>query len=329
MRPKLSVLLCTVRGDQGYRERSDWTTLGKVVADLETQTFRDFELVIVDGLRAWRETPHAVFPVTHVGPRKTLWTENRKAAISTFRNTGLTYCRGELVVNIDDCVELPPEFLHYYASGYFNSGVCIAATWPEYGDTRLAPGQRGREVQREGEVYGIGSYPIELACRLNGYDEAFDGSMYLEDIDWGCRLFRAGLRMGLVHIPGFRLPPQSGHDARAIDPDQPIVKCCNMAWQVERVERSVMEANRAGLWSDRSVLERLVGPCVYLRQADGTCAHHRYLVACEYLKTHFFEDGDGEKRSFVTHRHPLAARFLETPPVFDLALARKEVGTDG
>ena len=118
-------------------------------------------------------------------------------------------------------------------------------------------------------------------------------------------------------------------DARAIDPDQPIVKCCNMAWQVERVERSVMEANRAGLWSDRSVLERLVGPCVYLRQADGTCAHHRYLVACEYLKTHFFEDGDGEKRSFVTHRHPLAARFLETPPVFDLALARKEVGTDG
>jgi len=328
-RPKVSVLLCTVRGDQGYRERPDWTTLGKVVDDLSQQTFHDFELIIVDGLHSLREAPRAEFPVVHVGPRPTLWTKSRKAAISTYRNTGLTYCRGELVINIDDCVELPPKFLDFYVQSYFGSGVCVAATWAEHGDTRLQPGQQGRLVQREGEVYGLGSYPLELACRLNGYDEAFDGSMYLEDVDWGIRLYKSGLQMGLVHIPGFRLPPQSGHDPRAIDPVQPIVKCCNMAWQVERVERCVIEANRAELWRNRATLERLVGPCHYLRQIDGTCAHHRFMNKCEYLHTHLFKpDGDDGQKSFALHRHPLAAKFLDAPPVFDLRLARKEVGID-
>lgn len=129
--PKISVLLCTARPPQSYIEHPEWDCLGKIVDDLSKQTFKDFELIIVDGLHAHREAPKADFPIYHIPPRETLWTRNKKVAICAYRNTGLAIARGELVVNLDDCCELGPEHLACYWRAWSVHNICLAACWPE------------------------------------------------------------------------------------------------------------------------------------------------------------------------------------------------------
>jgi hypothetical protein len=319
--PKISVILCTVRGDHGYADFPAWSTIGKIIADLAVQTFRDFELIIVDGLHGVRQLPLAVgvdysFFVKWVPPRKTLWTEAKKVAISTYRNTGLTYARGELIVNLDDCCVLPPIYLEVLWTLYKDRGVCGALTWPEQRDMRLRAKLRmqgdGR-VTQPGEVYGFGSFPLEMALDLNGYDEAYDGSQALEDIDWSTRLFHSGLRQVLVEIPGFGIPHQTPHDPRAIDLAESIVRCCNMSWQTQRVRRRVRRANVPEIWEDHDARRSLIGPCLFLLP-NGMCGHHGGRQECGY-----------KDRAWVLGGHPLANRLLDEPPVFDLAAARKEV----
>jgi glycosyltransferase involved in cell wall biosynthesis len=144
MAPKITVLLCTVRPDQGYIEHPEWHVIGKVVEDLSKQTFTDFELVVVDGLYqrdhvAWKpaavggaylwphdETAAVVgewhildgFQLTWLPPKPNLWVRNKKVAISTYRNTGIAAARGELIVNLDDCCELPPDYLEHFWSAW-------------------------------------------------------------------------------------------------------------------------------------------------------------------------------------------------------------------
>lgn len=308
--PAITVLLCTVRPDKGYLEKPNWHILGKVVDDLNKQTFRDFELIVVDGVPQRPGDPmgHAKFDCKRVPPRDTLWTRNRKVAISTYRNTGLSHARGELVVNLDDCCELPEIFLEVYARAWEKYRVCAAMTWPESGDCRSI----GR-VDRPGSIFGFGSYPLVTALDLNGYDEAYDGGQGLEDVDWSTRCFMHGVQQALVRVPGFLIHPQTAHDPMAIDLKQPFVKCCNSAWQAQRVKRSVMVANVKELWEHGEV-GSLVGPCKYLAR-DGTCDHHGNVRACAYMG-----------RGWVEEFHPLCAKFLEEEnwPVIDLAAEREK-----
>lgn len=311
MNPKITVLLCTVRDDAGYLEHPEWTTLGKVLDDLSQQTFQDFELVIVDGLATtrYRENggfwPTSVkFPVVHVPPRQNLWTRNKKVAISTFRNTGLAWARGELVANLDDCCVLPPMYLELFWTAWKHHKVCAAATWPKRGDWRK-PGMVGQP----GIVYGFGSYPLEAALTLNGYDEAYDGGQGLEDGDWSTRLFHLGVRMALLDIPGFDIEPQSKHSSRAIDLERPLVKCCNAAYYAQRMWRQVKEANREELWTPEA-LRLLVGPCHHLH--GEMCGYHLDRNRCAYLDA-----------GFATALDPLAAKIFDEPPIFDLAKERK------
>lgn len=341
MRPKLSVLLCTVRSDRGYKDRPDLHTLETVCDDLNAQTFKDFELIIVDGL--WQHRPGWVtdstprsprwgcsynFDIKHVPPRDTIWTRNKKVAICTYRNTGLAWARGELVVNLDDCCRLPPMYLEVFARAYFEHHVCAAATWPARNDGRL-PGP----VMQPGQVFGFGSYALSAALTLNGYDEAYDGAQGLEDADWSTRLFRLGVPSVLVNIPGFDILPQTGHDDRAVDTKDSLARCCNASWQTQRVWRQVARANDPRLWENkdgREALERLVGPCRYLITTGGpdvdldagditddrvtyTCKHHG--LKCPYID-----------RGFVLQRTALQEQFLKEPPVFDLKQARAENG---
>ena len=322
--PKISVLLCTVRPDQGYVDHPEWTTLGKVIDDLSMQTFRDFELIIVDGLHAhgrrigpednprMRQSVGHYVDVMHVPPRDSVWTRQKRVAISTYRNTGLTYARGELVVNLDDCCELPRMYLEAFWYAYHHHGICAGMTWPEVGDPRPLG-----VVTRPGLVYGFGSYPLAAALELNGYDEAYDGGQGLEDVDWSTRLFHHGVRQGLIRVPGFRIHSQSGHDPRCIDSTRPVVKCCNTAWNTERVWRQVQRANTPELWTGprgEEALHRLLGPC-FLLDDEGNCKHHHGLIPCAYLSQGWPQKLGDE-----------AAELLKEPPIIDLVAQRKACG---
>jgi glycosyltransferase involved in cell wall biosynthesis len=324
MNPKVTVLLCTVRPNQAYVQHPEWHVLGKVIDDLNEQTWKDFELVIVDGVIEredfYGKIAKANFPVKRLPPRDNLWTRNKLAAISTFRNTGLSVARGELIINLDDCCELPPNFVEVYSRGWFDRGIAISATWPETGDARMPPEvvQDGRlfisKVPAQGgRVYGFASYPLKLALELNGYDEAYDGSMYLEDTDWSIRLHQAGLETRLAYIPGFLIHDQSGHDPRALAKPA-LVKCCNQAWQMQRVLRNVIVANKPGLWN-KETLRQIIGPCFLLR--DEMCAHHGFNNKCAYLE------------EFAVKGHPIAEQIYDEPPVVDLVEERKRNGREG
>lgn len=307
--PKISVLLCTVRPNEAYVNQPEWLVLDKVVQDLNEQTFKDFELVVVDGLvrnlgadkTVGSATPQ--FPFCCVQPTPSFWTRHKKVAICRYRNTGIVYCRGELIVNIDDCCELPPNFLLHYWTAWSAYNTCLAALWPDSGDNRSAGDTAlvtqvahpshpdSHEPRLSPGVYGFGSYPREVALKLNGYNEWFDGGQGLEDCDWSIRLAQAGVRFHLHAIPGFRIHAQSAHDPRVIDPDEPIVKCCNPAWWQARVLRRTTVANEP--WPDE-VVQGLVGPCMLLG-SDGMCMHHMGNVRCGYLDS-----------GFAAERHELA-----------------------
>ncbi len=317
--PAVSLILCTVRESNAYAQHPEWDVLGRVITDLEAQVDAPpFELVIVDGLYEKRpfydSTSKLVradpgmqrISVRHVPPRAgSPWVRMKKVAISAYRNTGIAASRGELIINLDDCCCLPPDFVSTFWRSWHERGVAAAMCWPQRGDLRT-PGM----VTRPGSVYGFGSYPRELALELNGYDEAYDGGQGLEDMDWSTRLHLSGLQQALVDIPGFDIADQTGHSPRAIDVARPVVKCCNAAWQLERVRRRVMIANQPALWS-RAALEALVGPCPHLH--GEMCGHHGDRQRCAYL-------GVG----FATALDPEAAVVFDEPPVLDLRALSEE-----
>lgn len=306
--PKISVLLCTVRDEQGaYTAHPEWGCVEKVLRDLDKQTFRDFEVVIVDGVtsRCPKRTQYNLGFNGTPGPRvkhlpptqRSPWVRGKHVAICAYRNTGIAAATGELIVNLDDCCELPPEFLRAFWHCWSNHRTCLAMRWPENGDTR-AQGV----VTQPGMVYGFGSYPLRAALQLNGYNEAFDGGQGLEDGEWSTRLFRHGVRMMLAAIPGFRLHDQSGHSTEAIG-TRPIVKCCNQAWHASQVQRQLQVANRAEDWP-RAWTRQLIGPCHLY--SDGICLHH---------------PGGHTKCAFpmlATQADSVAVQVLNEPPVLDL-----------
>ena len=311
--PAVSLILCTVRPSHAYANHPEWDCLGKVIEGLAAQVGAPpFELVIVDGLygsRPSRVLAHR-FDVRHLPPRAgSPWVRMHKVAICAARNTGIAAARGELIVNLDDCCVLPPNFVATYWRAWTEKRTALGMIWPHLGDSRPEG-----YVDRPGAVYGFGSYPRALALELNGYDEAYDGAQGLEDCDWSTRLFNAGLKQALVRLPGFDIEPQTAHSPLAIDPERPIVKCCNCAWQMQRVSRQVQVANTRDLWVESS-LKALVGPCKHLRGA--MCGHHHFLNRCPFLE-----------KGFATGLDPEAAVVFDEPPVLDLAALTEEYHAD-
>lgn len=334
--PKVTVLLITVRPDQAYLEHPSWHVIGKVVEDLNKQTFRDFELVVVDGVppnhRGFPadKCPEPNFEFRHIAPKENLWTRNRKTNICNYRNTGLAVARGELVLNLDDCCFLPPIYVELFWRAWSEHRICLSATWPHNGDQRIPRNDilnpKAAYVQKQpcirGEVFGFSSYPLEMAIQLNGYDEAYDGGMGLEDIDWGCRLADFGLRHHFAYIPGFRLFDQKPlRESPAIDDHHPYAKCCNAAWQTQQVWRTTSKANLAQDWNEEA-LKRLLGPCYYMKDQGGKnlCMHWGGKQTCEYVKEQYLVDG----QSFALERDALADQIFQHPPVRDLMEERHE-----
>lgn len=345
MHPKITVLMITVRPDAAYLEHPEWSLFGKIVDDLNAQTFQDFELVVVDGLYKWRDNGgglldlrfhdkevvrkalgRASFPYQRRPPKTNLWTRNKKCCISNYRNTGIANASGELVVNIDDVHDMPPTYLELFWRAWSEKKICLSATWPHNGDQRIPRNDILNPdrvyVQKypamRGQVFGYGSYPLDLALQLNGYDEAYDGAMYLEDIDWGSRLYDAGLKMHFAYIPGFRLHSQSKHDERAVDLKRPVVKCCNAAYQTQQVWRTCSTVNTKELWTTEA-LNRLIGPCHYMGE-NHMCMHWGGRQMCEYVKDQHLDDNGV---SFALERDELAARIFDEPPVRDLRKERE------
>jgi hypothetical protein len=323
--PDISVIMHTVRDTYPYPGQAKRHVIGSVYDDLSRETSINWELIVVDGVRGRVETwcgestwRKGWSNYSHWHPISTVFTDAKKVAISAYKNTGLVYAQGELVVSIDDCCRLPPDFLQVCWAAH-QAGVHLGFSFPGEGwrDQRLM-GKHGWLNQRWAypeEIFGFVTYPLAAALEVNGSDLAYDGSRRLEDMDLAIRLAAVGVKWALWRAPGMELCRPKGRIVPgAVDPIEPVVGCCNRAWQLQRVERKVIRANTADLWP-RDQVRRLQGPCVYLL-GDATCTHYENRsVKCPYLH-----------QSWCSAEHPLAAQLYERPPVFDLVAARKEAG---
>lgn len=279
--PKYSLVLCTARGSQAYRDHPEWDTVGKVVEMLEAQTNKDFELVVVDcsaaepSLRASRrnilqQASFLCFYKVSSDP----WRAVGAAAISYARNFGIAIARGNVIINLDDCCVLPPhyvEFFHRAAS----RGVYLVAAAPN------DPRPEGLVVEAAAGfhtpmVYGFNSFPRELAGVVNGYHQYFDGGQGLEDAEFNLRMFRAmkehGMRVAIAKIPGFDILAQTSHDR----PN--VMKCCNLAWKATVADVSYPHA--AAYCNADYRLLTAEGGCVLYQ--DGKCAHHALMHDCAF-----------------------------------------------
>jgi hypothetical protein len=77
------------------------------------QTFRDFELIIVDGLYKWRDVEFASAQVRRIEPFGNPFPVN---AFCRYANTGLAVARGKIAVFITDYTWLPVDCLERHAA---------------------------------------------------------------------------------------------------------------------------------------------------------------------------------------------------------------------
>lgn len=131
----ISVILCTARSEYPIIGLPDVHVLQPTLYSLEKQTFKDFELIIVDALypkkRKWIEDRKWSFPIKYVPvhPNHRFWFDRKRWNICGALNTSIIYAEGELLVRLDDCCQFEANYLKKfwegYRSGYFPCAMHI------------------------------------------------------------------------------------------------------------------------------------------------------------------------------------------------------------
>lgn len=236
----ISVILCTARSDFPIIGLSQVHLFETTLRSLCNQSFKSFELVLVDAFyekRKDHDFSELPFPLKHVPPHPNhrFWLDRKRWNVCGMLNTGILHAEGELLVRCDDCSQFGSDFLQRFWEGY-EKGFFPLAMHTRYREGEQAYyteeyRQQGYEFQREkadrqkvleehygkgqpirdtrwsfveqsgGRMlappiwyYGYSSMSLEAALKVNGYDEAFDGSKSLEDCDMGSRLSMAGYK---------------------------------------------------------------------------------------------------------------------------------------
>jgi hypothetical protein len=206
----LSIIHITSKGlfpftDERLRRIGQYDLLSE---SLRAQTFTDFELVCVDAYNtlprpelAWWLKDRARF----VRPRETPWTRLGAFCAASARNTGLSWARGDTVVGLDDCYELPPTYLERVAE--LAAHGLYAVPGEQYPHPVAPPVPFGAlEHPPRGSAF---AYPMAGALACNGWPETWDGCRYGED--WAAFEYLRGQGVTFVHAP----------DVYLVDPGRP------------------------------------------------------------------------------------------------------------
>ena len=124
--PDITIVMSTARDDYPLLGLPETHLFDPLIESLNKQTFKDFELIIVDSLWEKRERSplsNANFKIKHVWPKGSPWMGKGMFHSANSYNTALLHANGELVVKIDDCMEFESErhlarLWNWYSEGY-------------------------------------------------------------------------------------------------------------------------------------------------------------------------------------------------------------------
>jgi glycosyltransferase involved in cell wall biosynthesis len=168
-----------------YERHTMLETLMQCLAD---QSFRDFEVVVVDqSSHVWaRRQEDFGFPLNY-------WHTSVRGAVRA-RNTGAFFARGEIIAFTDDDCRPAPDWLSASVSHFLSESIVGIEGLIEsdhLGDPAF------RQVTNVG-FEGIGFMTANLLVRteqflaLGGFDLAFDRPHFREDTDFAWRLLETG-----------------------------------------------------------------------------------------------------------------------------------------
>lgn len=276
MDPILSIVLNT-RQDLKPMNGSN-TDIYKFLFDsLETQRFKSFEAIVVDGHYEERKTyleylmSQYNFPIKHIPPAPSrIFKDGRyenNYQISRYRNSGFVFCRGPLVMFIDDCIcPSTDRVLEQMVGAFHRYGAIVKPLINRYkllrtGDSAVEydpnikhldcrPGHQIL-MQGSGQQGGVYFFPSGLIEYLNGFDEVFDGGKGSEDCEFNNRVDLSGVHR--FYITGGEYAPQTSfnlveHSHKGIEG---IDLCqCNEAyahWIYQETKQKKLRANSSKL----------------------------------------------------------------------------------
>lgn len=119
----ISVILCTARNNFPIIGLPKLHIFEPTFKSLKEQTFKDFELILVDALYPQRKgfvEKGWGFPIKYVPPHPNhrFWLDNKRWNIAGMLNSAILHVDGDLIVRIDDCSQFTPDFLQRFWDGY-------------------------------------------------------------------------------------------------------------------------------------------------------------------------------------------------------------------
>lgn len=127
----ISVILPTARNSYPIIGLPKMHLLEPTFSSLQQQSFRDFEVVVVDALYPKRKkwvTQDWRFPVKYVPIHLNhrFWLDHKRWSVCASLNTAIIHAEGELLVRVDDCSQFENGFLQKFWKGYQNGYFPLA-----------------------------------------------------------------------------------------------------------------------------------------------------------------------------------------------------------
>lgn len=235
--PEISVLMCAYNA-QRY--------LAETVRSVLSQTFEDFELVVVDD-GSTDETPRILETFAQSDPRVRVIT-GPNAGIPQAANVGLAACRGEFVARIDADDIAKPRRLEVQLAYMKEHGLVACGTWHDLIDERgrllkllKTPVDNATIQERALKGHGSICNPTSMIRRrpfsdLGGYSEDLPVA---EDLDSWLRLGEVG-ELGNVPecLAQYRLHSHSISEQKCQLERDCAKIACERAWKRRGVDGS-------------------------------------------------------------------------------------------
>lgn len=221
--PLVSVILNTARSNFpmiGFPEKNH---LLYTIDALKRQSFHNFggfELIVSDYIHSrremdWGKAGELKFPIYHVPITHSAAHANGYCAISAGKNNGGMFAEGKYLIFLDDCCSFEKDFIFRIFKAWAERKIFTNALHRKEVGALSYCGADGNQIidcrysyfnkEDQGEqeyidgfhMYGYASMSLEAFIGINGYDEMFDGSRQLEDIECGERLKQNGFHIAL------------------------------------------------------------------------------------------------------------------------------------